>query len=71
MAAPTNPRVRKTVHVLPRKRGDWVVRQLTKRQIREWIRVWDTWYQDRGCRLAISPEMWSETDKLRAKDDVV
>ena len=43
---------------LPTKGGEWRVRRMSQRRLRQWVTAWAKWYAVKGRRLAISPEMW-------------
>jgi hypothetical protein len=52
-----------SVHVIPLKNGLWKVAVMTPGRAARWRRAWDAWWQRKGRRLAISPEMWVEREK--------
>jgi hypothetical protein len=42
------------------KNGLWRTCMMTDARNRRWTKAWRTWYDKKGHRLAISPEMWVE-----------
>jgi hypothetical protein len=44
--------------VLPLKNGLWKCRRMTPSRVERWRRAWKGWWDRKGVRLAISPEMW-------------
>jgi hypothetical protein len=49
-----------SVHVIPLKNGLWRVVSMTPDRAAWWHRAYDEWWNRKGNRLAISPEMWVE-----------
>ena len=43
---------------LPTKGGEWKVRRLSQRRLRQWVTAWAKWWAISGRKFAISPETW-------------
>jgi hypothetical protein len=52
------------IHVIPLKNGLWRPVEMTRERARWWYRAWRQWFDNKGKRLAISPEMW-QGQKIR------
>ena len=48
------------VYVLPLKNGMWRVSRMNEARHGWWVRAWRAWWDRKGHRLEISPEMWVE-----------
>lgn len=46
------------VYVIPTRDGRWAVRRWKRKTFRRWYALYREWWEEKGHRLAISPEMW-------------